>query len=93
VLRSNNGGEYTSKDFDAFCKKVRMKKELIVLYNPKQNDVANRKNRSIIETAKAMIQDLDLPTSLDKSMQYGYLHFEQGSSQYIGSDTQRSFYE
>jgi transposase InsO family protein len=34
VLRSNNGGEYTSKDFSDFCKEVGIKRELIVPYNP-----------------------------------------------------------
>lgn len=34
VLRSDNGGEYTSKDFNDFCKKARIKRELIVPYNP-----------------------------------------------------------
>jgi transposase InsO family protein len=50
VLRSDNGGEYTSKEFDTFCRQARIKKELTVPYNPQQNGVAERKNRSIIET-------------------------------------------
>jgi hypothetical protein len=33
VLRSENGGDYTSKDFDAFCKEARIKRELTVIYN------------------------------------------------------------
>jgi transposase InsO family protein len=34
VLRSDNGGEYTSNDFKYLCKEVRIKRELIVSYNP-----------------------------------------------------------
>ena len=30
-------------------------------YNPQQNGVAERKNRSIMEAVKAMIHDQDLP--------------------------------
>ena len=37
---------------------------MIVPYNPQQNGVAERKNRTICEVAKAMIIDLDLPLSL-----------------------------
>jgi transposase InsO family protein len=59
-LRSNNGGEYTFKDFEGFCKETRIKKELIVSYNPQQNGVAKRKNQSIIGVAKAIIPDQDL---------------------------------
>jgi transposase InsO family protein len=34
VLRSDNGGEYTCKEFDGFCKEVRIRRELTVSYNP-----------------------------------------------------------
>ena len=33
-------------------------------YNPQQNGVAERKNRTICEAAKAMMFDQDLPNSL-----------------------------
>jgi transposase InsO family protein len=48
VLRSNNGGEYTSKDFSDFCIEVGIKREYIVPYNPQQDEVVVRKNRSIV---------------------------------------------
>jgi hypothetical protein len=35
-----------------------------VLFNPKQNGVAERKNQTIIEAAKAMLHDRDLPMML-----------------------------
>jgi transposase InsO family protein len=44
VLRSDNGGEYTSNDFKDFCKEARIKRELKVSYNPQQNGVVERKN-------------------------------------------------
>jgi hypothetical protein len=34
VLRSDNGGEYTSRDFSDFYKEAGIKRELIVPYNP-----------------------------------------------------------
>ena len=64
ILRSNNEGEYESNEFDYFCQEARIKRELIVPYNPQQNGVAERKNKTICEAAKAMITDLDLPLSL-----------------------------
>jgi hypothetical protein len=33
VLKSNNRGEYTSKDFESFCREEGIKRELTVLYN------------------------------------------------------------
>jgi transposase InsO family protein len=64
ILRSNNGGEYTSKEFANFCKDVEIKRELITPYNPQQNGVAERKNRTIMEAVKTMIHDQDLPMHL-----------------------------
>jgi transposase InsO family protein len=57
VLRSNNGGEYTSNDFNNFCREAGIKRELIVPYNPQQNRVAERKNWSIVGASKVMIHD------------------------------------
>ena len=57
TLRSDNGGEYTSKEFEAFCKDARIKRELTTPYNPQQNGVAERKNRTIMEAMKTMIYD------------------------------------
>jgi transposase InsO family protein len=63
-LRLYNGGEYTSDDFKEFYKEVEIKRELIVSYNPQQNGVTEKKNRSIIDSARAMIHDQDLPMFL-----------------------------
>jgi hypothetical protein len=36
VVRSNNGGEYTSNEFKDFCKEARIKRELTTPYNAQQ---------------------------------------------------------
>jgi hypothetical protein len=64
TLRSDNGGVYTSKCFSDFCIEVGIKREYTVPYNPQQNGVAERKNRPIMEAAKAMIHDQSLPMFL-----------------------------
>jgi transposase InsO family protein len=64
ILRSDNGGEYTSKEFVNFCKHVGIKRELTTPYNPQQNGVAKRKKRTIMEVMKTMIHDQDLPMCL-----------------------------
>jgi transposase InsO family protein len=64
VLRLDNGGEYTSKYFSNFCIEAWIKREFTVTYNPQQNGVAERKNRTIIEATKAMIHDQSLPMTL-----------------------------
>ena len=37
TLSSDNGGEYTSKEFETFCKDARIMRELTTPYNPQQN--------------------------------------------------------
>jgi hypothetical protein len=57
TLRTDNGGEYTSKEFVSFCKLVGIRRELIVPHNPQQNGVAERKNKSIEETVKELLNN------------------------------------
>jgi transposase InsO family protein len=45
VLRSDNGGEYSSKQFVDFYAQHGIRRQMIVPYNPQQNGVAERKNR------------------------------------------------
>jgi hypothetical protein len=47
-----------------FCKDVEIKRELTTPYNPQQNGVAERKNRTIMEVVKTMIHDQDIPMCL-----------------------------
>jgi hypothetical protein len=65
TLRIDNGGEYTSKECVVFCKLVGIRRELTIPHNPQQNGVAKRKNRSIEETMKALMNNQGL------SMYYG----------------------
>jgi transposase InsO family protein len=64
ILRSDNGGKYTSKEFVIFCRYAKIKRELTTPYNTQKNDVAERKNRTIMEALKNMIHDRDLPMNL-----------------------------
>jgi transposase InsO family protein len=57
VLRLDNGGEYTSKEFMDFCAGEGIRRELIVPYNPQQNGVAERKNKAFVGAARAMLHD------------------------------------
>ena len=57
TLQSENGGEYTSKEFEDFCKDAGIKRELTTPYNPQYNGVAERKNKTIMEAMKTMIYD------------------------------------
>ncbi|KAE8706560.1 hypothetical protein F3Y22_tig00110392pilonHSYRG00195 [Hibiscus syriacus] len=62
-FRTDNGGEYTSEDFDDFCKKEGIKRQFTVMNTPQQNGVAERMNRTLLERTRAMLRD----TVLEKS--------------------------
>ncbi len=64
ALRSDNGGEYVSQQFKDFCAAEGIKWEWTVPHNAQQNGVAERKNRSIVGAARAMLHDQSLPLHL-----------------------------
>jgi len=64
VLRSDNGGEYTSNAFKELCAKEGIKRKLNTPYNPQQNGVEERKNRAIIGASKDMLNNYGLPKFL-----------------------------
>jgi hypothetical protein len=55
TFRTDNGGEYTSKEFFSFCKSSGVRRELVVPHNPQQNGVAEGKKISIEEIVKALM--------------------------------------
>jgi hypothetical protein len=64
VLRSDNGGEYSSRQFVDFCAQHGSRRQMTVPYNPQQNGVAERKNRAITGAARSMLHDQSLPLYL-----------------------------
>ena len=64
TFRSDNGGEFTSNEFKELCKDSRIKREFSTPYNPQQNGIVERKNRTIMEVARAMLHDQDIPMRL-----------------------------
>ena len=46
-LRSNNGGEFTSKLFQQYCDENGIKRQFSIARIPQQNGVVERKNRTV----------------------------------------------
>ena len=61
TLRSDNGGEYLSTEFEIYLKSKGIRHEYTVPYSPQQNGVAERLNRTLLESAKAMMSKANLP--------------------------------
>jgi transposase InsO family protein len=45
-LRSDNGGEYKNKKMSDLCEKLKISQQFTVPYNPEQNCLAERMNRT-----------------------------------------------
>jgi hypothetical protein len=64
VFRTDGGGEYTSKRFEAYLASCGIRHEISAPYTPQQNEVAERGNRSIVEKARSMMHARDVPINL-----------------------------
>ena len=62
-LRTDNGGEYVSREFEEYLKSRGIQHELTVPHSPEQNGVAERMNRTLTESARAMIAHAGLPNN------------------------------
>jgi transposase InsO family protein len=60
-LRSDNDGEYTSKEFKAYCAKYEIRHEKTVPRTPRHNGIAERMNRTIVEKVGCMLKMAKLP--------------------------------
>ena len=61
TIRTDNGGEYFSDEWKSFCEENGIRHEHIVPYNPQQNGIAERKNRTLLDACRSMIQVVRLP--------------------------------
>ena len=60
-IRSDHGGEFENHDFENFCDKHGIEHNFSAPRTPQQNGVVERKNRSLVELARTMLNDMDLP--------------------------------
>ena len=56
ILRSDNGGEYMSGAFNKYCKENGIQQHFTVSHTPQQNGIAERKNITLVECARSMLQ-------------------------------------
>ena len=59
-LRSNNGGEFTSKEFMDYCSRHGIKRQFSVARTPQHNGVVERKNMTVQGMAQTILMDSKL---------------------------------
>ena len=61
VLRTDNGLEFVSEQFNEFCRKIGIKRHKTVPHTPQQNGLVERMNRTILERVRCMLLSAGLP--------------------------------
>jgi len=61
ALRTDRGGEFLAGDFEQYCANIGLRRELTAPYLPQQNGVVERRNQSVVGTARCMLKAKQLP--------------------------------
>ena len=56
-LRSNRGGEFTSRDFEVLCNDKGIKRKTSTPRTPPQNGIAERRNKLVIDCARTLMME------------------------------------
>ena len=62
VIRTDGGGEYTSKDVEFFCIQHGIIHEVTAPYTPQDNGLAEMRNRTVMNMARCMLKEKHLPS-------------------------------
>lgn len=60
-LRTDRGGEFTSNEFSNFCSNQGIKRQLTTAYTPQQNGVSERKNRTLMNMVRCLLNGRNVP--------------------------------
>lgn len=60
-LRTDRGGEFTSREFTDFCQTHGISRQLTAAYTPQQNGVAERKNQTVMNMVRSMLSGKQMP--------------------------------
>ena len=63
-LRTDRGGEFTSNQFNTYCRDQGIKRQLTAAYTPQQNGVAERRNRTIMNMVRCLLSEKEMPRTL-----------------------------
>jgi transposase InsO family protein len=61
AIRRDNGSEFKNSHFDAFCRDLGLEHQYSTPYVPPQNGVIERKNRTLCEMARTMLDEHRTP--------------------------------
>jgi hypothetical protein len=63
VLRTDNGGEFTSVEFKSYCADRGVERQHTAPYTPQQNGVVKRRNQTVITMARSLLKASGMPAT------------------------------
>jgi transposase InsO family protein len=61
VLRTDNGGEFTSVEFGEWCAGQGLRRHFSAPYSPQQNGVVERRNQTVVAMARSLLKGREVP--------------------------------
>jgi transposase InsO family protein len=75
-LRSDNGGEFTSKEFMDYYRRHGIKRQFSIVRTPQYNGVVERKNKTVHEMSQTMLMDSKLTNVFWTHVVHATLHIQ-----------------
>jgi len=63
AVQSDNGTKFCNRALDSYFKRKGILRRLTTPHTPQQNGVAERRNRTLVDSARCMLMQADLPNS------------------------------
>ncbi|KAF8690661.1 hypothetical protein HU200_041034 [Digitaria exilis] len=63
VLRTDNGGGFTSVTFETYCAERGIKRQHTAPYTPQQNGVVERRNQTVVTMARGLLKGRNMPAT------------------------------
>ena len=61
AFRTDRGGEFNSRAFTMYCEENGIRRNTTTAYTPQQNGVIERRNQSVVETARCLLKCMNVP--------------------------------
>ncbi|GKC36157.1 retrotransposon protein, putative, unclassified, partial [Tanacetum coccineum] len=61
LFRTDRGGEFLSNQFTSYCNETGLERHYTSPYSPQQNDVVERRNRTVLEMVKCNLKTMRMP--------------------------------
>ncbi|XP_074324274.1 uncharacterized protein LOC141661189 [Apium graveolens] len=62
TFRTDRGGEFMSKEFISYCDNQGINRYFTAPYTPQQNDVVERRNRTVVEMGRSFLKQMKMPS-------------------------------